>query len=409
MESYILKSNLALASFYILYKLVVYYKISHQFKRMVGIGIVLFCTFFLMIPSFQLSPSSSYSPGVKKLIETASTLDSTMAISMPEEHVSTFMVIYLTGVAFFSLRFLIGVSGLIKLYIQSTKKKSWGFNLVETPDPISPFSFFNFLFIHKGDASKSGLEPIVLHEQVHRDQYHSLDVILMEALSIFYWCNPFIWLLKKDIKASHEFIADEFVINKGFDKLAYQDLLFKERTGVSYRAVSYLSNQLSLKQRFNIMEKSKINLKNSYMRAGIVLVAMALTVSISSFRTITTSSESMGAEPNVIVTTKDGKVDLEKGIPFSTKIIFVKLVPNGNEADELQITKMETTLISEGQGLATMETEGSVIVKNLLSRSEEEKNNMLLLEIKQYRTKDKQGIIERVIPDKPIFLRIPVY
>ncbi len=406
MEAYIIKSNIALAVFYLLYRLFIYSGKQHQIKRFMGIGILIFCSLFLLIPSIRFgSPDNLIQ--VEELLQNTSSAINTFSADLPKENLSLFVILYLSGVSLFSTKFLIGIIGLVKLYIQSEKRRKWGFKLVETKDPISPFSFFNLLFLHKGESEKPQLEPIVIHEKLHKDQLHSIDVILLEVFSILFWFNPFIWLLRKDIKASHEFIADRHVIHKGYDKLEYQDLLFKARTGISFRAASYLSNQTSLKQRFNIMEKQASKSKDSYLRVGVVLTAMVATLFISSFASIDDSF--ITRKPNIQIFTASGEVDLEKGISKNIENLFLRMSPGkGDKNLAYRAVKIEATLISEGIGIASISSSNDrLYLSSILKKAPIDKESILLLEIKEYQSQNELRQVNQH-NDVGIFIQIPI-
>lgn len=87
------------------------------------------------------------------------------------------------------------------------------------------FSFFNYIFI-EDERNKTTLEYILTHEKAHADQLHSVDLIIVEVLLCFFWFNPALWLLKKEIIQNHEFLADEAVLKKGFGKNDYVSTIF---------------------------------------------------------------------------------------------------------------------------------------------------------------------------------------
>jgi beta-lactamase regulating signal transducer with metallopeptidase domain len=39
------------------------------------------------------------------------------------------------------------------------------------------------------------METIVMHEQVHRQERHSIDTLFLELLTMVFWFNPAMWLL----------------------------------------------------------------------------------------------------------------------------------------------------------------------------------------------------------------------
>lgn len=403
MESYLIQSNIALVVFYLLYRLMIIRENNQQLKRFMGLCIVLFCASYMLIPSFDFAAAKDFPVVVQQALESASSIQSDFAYKA--EKLSTWLVVYFIGVVIFTFRFLVGLAGIIKIYLRSQVSKKWGFVLIETNDPISPFSFFNLLFIKKGDAEKSGMAPIILHEKYHKDQMHSVDAMLLEILTILFWFNPVMWLLQKDIKATHEYLADDYVISrKGFDKLAYQDLLFKARTGISFKSVNYLSNQTSLKQRFNMMEKSKTHSKTSFIRAGIVLVAMATALFTSSFSSIYQSNDS---QLDIRIFTSSGEVDLEKGVSKDTDKLFIRIVPKEGEDLKYRVSKTELTLVVGGVGRGTLRANEAIDLSGAGLKTLEEKS-ALVLEIKEYQTLNSENVVESYTPEKGIFFNIPV-
>src|SRR6187402_3357634 len=90
------------------------------------------------------------------------------------------------------------------------------------------FSFFRWLFWNrKIELHSEKGEQIFRHELFHIQQKHSWDIIFMELISIFFWINPFFHLIKKELKAIHEFLADEFAV-KGNRNWQYAELLLMQ-------------------------------------------------------------------------------------------------------------------------------------------------------------------------------------
>jgi outer membrane biosynthesis protein TonB len=70
-------------------------------------------------------------------------------------------------------------------------------------------------------------ERILQHERVHVTQGHSYDLLYLEVLTVLFWCNPLLYLYKKALLVTHEFLADAHVIQTQ-DKTAYGLLLAKQ-------------------------------------------------------------------------------------------------------------------------------------------------------------------------------------
>ena len=123
-------------------------------------------------------------------------------------------------------------------------------------EAVSPFSFGNAIFINTALHDGEELEEIIRHEFVHVKQRHSIDILWCELLCILNWFNPFVWLLRYDVRQNLEFIADDKVLQNGIDKKAYQYLLLKV-VGSRQYAVTNNFNFSSLKKRIAMMNTFK--------------------------------------------------------------------------------------------------------------------------------------------------------
>lgn len=122
---------------------------------------------------------------------------------------------------------------------------------------ITPYSFMKYVFVNRNDYEKQGIEKeILLHEITHIKQFHSVDILLIEAMKVFLWFNPLLFFYKKAIQLNHEFLADEAVINTYENVQNYQYLLI-EKANQSNRFIFTSSFNYSItKQRLKMMTKS---------------------------------------------------------------------------------------------------------------------------------------------------------
>ena len=166
-------------------------------------------------------------------------------------------VIYLTGIAIFTIRFMIQLSqlGLILRHNKFTRQE--GMNIVFVDRGYSPFSFFNLVFIRKEYYVDDKLTPVLTHEKVHIRQFHTLDLLLAEFVTIVQWFNPFAWLLGRSMKSNHEFLADEGVLKEGFLKRDYQTMILNEAMGLQVNNLTNNFNVSLIKNRIQMMTRSR--------------------------------------------------------------------------------------------------------------------------------------------------------
>ncbi|MCK5339202.1 MAG: hypothetical protein KAJ50_10335, partial [Bacteroidales bacterium] len=77
------------------------------------------------------------------------------------------LVVYLTGAAIFSIRF---IYQLIQLYVLTKRfgiSEHEGIYFVFTDKNYSPFSFFNLVFLNRRDIDSREAKKIIAHERVH--------------------------------------------------------------------------------------------------------------------------------------------------------------------------------------------------------------------------------------------------
>ena len=106
---------------------------------------------------------------------------------------------------------------------------------------------------------------------------HTYDLLLLEVVKAVQWFNPFVYLLGRDLKAVHEYEADNAVLNFGIDAKTYQLLLVTKAVGGRLQTVCNNLSHHSLKKRIKMMHTH--NSSRWLMGKGLVLPAlMALAI-----------------------------------------------------------------------------------------------------------------------------------
>jgi hypothetical protein len=109
----------------------------------------------------------------------------------------------------------------------STLVHSVGFRVYHLPREMLPFSFGNAIYVFPSLHPVDEYRDIIRHEWAHVRQFHTLDMLLAEAVIIVNWYNPFAWLIRRAIRQNLEFIADKEILDNGRDKKEYQYSLLK--------------------------------------------------------------------------------------------------------------------------------------------------------------------------------------
>ena len=290
MESFLVKSSIALVMLYALYRVMLRYELNHQLNRVMGLACILFS---IVVPFIQFGTASHASrfPGVYSVVTSTVDFQETVSAALPTSTLDIVVILYVLGAGVCLFRCVFGLVTLRRLYRHSPRRHQWGFTVVTLNRHVSPFTFFNVLFIGKDHIQDAERETMLSHERVHRDQYHSVDNIFLEAVAVMFWFNPVVWLFRRDIKAEHEYYADEQVLAHGVSAEDYQYMLFRARTGIDIEVGNYLSNKTSLIQRFTMMTKTRTNPTSSYWRVSLYIALMSVIVFLGAFSSRTEKSQ----------------------------------------------------------------------------------------------------------------------
>lgn len=131
-----------------------------------------------------------------------------------------------------------------------------GIVLVRTPERITPFSWLRYIVLCDGDYYESGPQ-IIAHERAHIRLRHSFDLALTDLCSCLQWFNPAMWLLRQELRAIHEYEADQAVLRNGVDARSYQMLLIKKAVGGRWYSVANSLNHSNLKSRITMMLRKR--------------------------------------------------------------------------------------------------------------------------------------------------------
>lgn len=164
---------------------------------------------------------------------------------------------YIIGVGIFILRFIFQIGQILSLRLKFGVTYSNGLRIVFTDKEYSPFSFFKYIFINRAQIPTTEYDKIIAHEKVHANQLHSIDLMIFEILRIIHWFNPLLWFYKYSLTEVHEYLADEGVLMKGYDKKKYQYMLVSESFGTRINYLNNSFNQSLIKNRIMMMKKNR--------------------------------------------------------------------------------------------------------------------------------------------------------
>jgi len=152
-----------------------------------------------------------------------------------------FTVLYLAGVLFLMIR--------LAWQLISLKR------IINQPETATSYAFFKKVKLNEHTTEN---DIIATHEQVHAKQWHSADVLIIEAVMIINWFNPVVYMYRYAVKHIHEFIADSHTLKAGTNKADYAMLLLSQTFNApQHQLVSNFFNKSLLKQRIIMLQKNK--------------------------------------------------------------------------------------------------------------------------------------------------------
>ncbi|MDY2585808.1 M56 family metallopeptidase [Winogradskyella aquimaris] len=278
MELYLLKFSACLLVFWLVYVLLLEKQQMHRFKRFYLIGSFAVA---LVIPQITIieyvepivqnfEVTSNYAAQEAEL--TAEPIEGTSVISLE----AILWTIYILGAILFFIRFIGNLNRLYKQISKNDKQRNQNFIYVLLKTYRIPHSFFKYIFLNKSLFENNNIpKEVLLHEETHAKQWHSLDILFLELLQIIFWFHPLVYILKHHVKLNHEFLADDAVLQQGFVAKSYQNILLQFSSNTHNQQLASAINYSSIKKRFTVM-KTQTSKTRIWLSTLLVLPILAI-------------------------------------------------------------------------------------------------------------------------------------
>jgi len=248
---YLVESGICLGLLYLIYRI---FLSNETFFRTNRLYLLLSIPVSFIIPLVNMpSPFLTALAMDPRILSSPNTGAPTQSLGL----LDLILIVYFLGVIFFLVRFGFKVFQLSTLIRKYGYQKCGNLNLVYIEEDTAPFSFFNYFFLNKTNISQHDLLRIIDHELVHINQHHSIDLIIIELLTIVEWFNPFVRPYKTSLKETHEYLADNQVIAQGCSRAKYQLLIFEQHVGMNLFEFVNNFNHSLIKRRITMMTKGK--------------------------------------------------------------------------------------------------------------------------------------------------------
>ena len=299
--TYLLQVGACITAFYILYLM---FLRNSTFFRANRIYLMVALLFSFIIPVLDFSIvaadyhlSSTNFLGTNNLPILNDIKLQALAATSGSENFNFISLIYWTGFGFIILRLIYAIVRLIQLKARAGVCRNGVLRIVRT-DLLQPFSFFNLIFLPKGE-----INPLILeHEKAHVRHHHWIDLLLLEIAGAVLWFNPIMIFYKKSIKIQHEYEADCHVIRNGSDIPQYLDCILHQLQAENLGSPISQFYSRNIKKRIIMITRKKTPLRLSLLYFLFIPATCLLLFAFAkpSIRSITFS--------NVLTGDKDGKV-----------------------------------------------------------------------------------------------------
>ena len=249
--------------------------------------------------------------------------------------------------------------------------------IYQTHEPGTPFSFFRSIFWDQKIVMDSAQgQQIFRHELFHVKEKHSADILLMELLCCIAWFNPFYHLIKKEIKAIHEFLADDYAVSSS-NRYEYAELLVLHAIRQKTPALIHPFFHNQIKRRITMITQSNLIRRSGYIRRIMALpllfvLVSAFAVRLTNHQPIAGSNKFAGKNITIVIdaghggiypgTISTGKI-AEKDITLSIAQKIKALAPGFNI--DIVLTRNNDALVGNAKDLREDLLNRVAIAKNV--------------------------------------------
>ncbi len=284
--TYFIKSTICLVVLYGFYHLILRHQKILLFNRFY---LIISLLFSLIIPLIVIPIKSNitiYGQLEKFTLSTTQLVQGktiTESIVPSITYLNVLMALFLVISIILMTRFVLNIVNIMQKIQKGKKVNNQKTSFILIQEKTLPYSFFKYIFVNQSDFEKGEIEKeLLLHEEAHCLQYHSIDMVFIELINIFLWFNPVIWLYRKSIQLNHEFYADSRVLMER-DPFCYQQVLLNvilrnnSNFLVSNFKYSFIKNRIIMMTKSNPGHSAFLRKLSSFL----LFFIMALTLTFS--------------------------------------------------------------------------------------------------------------------------------
>ncbi|MBO6079208.1 MAG: M56 family metallopeptidase [Bacteroidaceae bacterium] len=272
---YQLKVAVIMAVFYIFYRLFLSKDTWHRLNRVVLLGTALL-SFLLPVCIITIHKTQVIPMPAASFMQVATDAP---ASATPWWHIAL-IALYAIGLVWGLLRITASILRVRSIIRRARREVLADGTIIYVMEAAVPsFSWMGHIVISEADW-KCGNQAIIRHEKAHVALHHSIDVLITDLVTAVQWFNPAIWMLCIDLRAVHEYEADDAVLRAGTDLRSYQYLLISKAAAMNGYTIANNFNHSILKNRIFMMEK-ETSTRRSLLRALYLLPLVCICLAVN--------------------------------------------------------------------------------------------------------------------------------
>lgn len=283
---YLLKVSTCIIVSYIFYRLLFGRDTFYSRNRYLILGMLFSSVVFPLItisPSLLIKDSGAAIERIGEIVTTGGIVQTDVSEKITRfNYIYLIYIIYLAGVLFFLTNLVFGVFKTLRIIKRGTVADAGFPKIIIANEEYPPFSFYPFIVLPERIFYSPGFNEILKHEKIHIEQKHTIDLLFMQILTALLWFNPAIWMFRRSMVLTHEYMADSKVQGDMISLKEYQYSLLNTANGSFSISVAHKYSNFIKKRIIMMNRKPSRNL--AAIKNLLLLPIAAVLLVLFSFR-----------------------------------------------------------------------------------------------------------------------------
>lgn len=255
--AYLFQANATLAAGYALFRLCgtdTFLRLRRTLLLAIGV-FALLCPLLsgLLPPAAAANPLAALGTEVYELPALSTGRVHAAVVSLPEAVAGTYLLV----AAVLAVRLVMQTLGLLRHIRRLPVTTVAGSRCRLLPKGHEAFSFLGYLCLPAEMLRSPHLPTLLRHERAHIRQRHTFDVLWSRLLCALCWPNPAAWLMERDLRLLHEYLADSAALDGHTPRNDYQRLLLSFTFPLAAAHITNKFNVSSIKKRIAMMNRKR--------------------------------------------------------------------------------------------------------------------------------------------------------